>query len=123
MMSLRILVCFLSRFDRSGAPDCSNPLDRSDKPADKPGRSRQKMAENGGISRTKKRHFPCLEPVPQTQAVDLAAFMSADLFGAREQENCRAPFSGENLFDVTRHGRARPDAMFPSFPSFPSVPK
>ena len=24
--------------------------------------------------------------------------MSADLFGAREQEKCRAPFSGEDLF-------------------------
>ena len=24
--------------------------------------------------------------------------MSADFFGAREQEKCRAPFSGEGLF-------------------------
>ena len=36
--------------------------------------------------------------------------MSADFFGAREQEKCRAPFSGEDFFDVTRRGRLRPDA-------------
>jgi hypothetical protein len=30
-----------------------------------------------------------------TQAIDLAAFMSADFFGALEQEKCRAPFSSE----------------------------
>ncbi len=57
-----VLVRFLSRSDRSGPPDCSSPLDRSDKPADQPGRSRQKMAENGAFSRAKKRHFRCLEP-------------------------------------------------------------
>ena len=36
--------------------------------------------------------------------------MSADFFGAREQEKCRAPFSGEDFVDVTRRGRVRPDA-------------
>ncbi len=43
-----------------------------------------------------------------TQAADLTAFMSADLFGAREQEKCRAPFSGEDLF--------RRDAPWPYTP-------
>jgi hypothetical protein len=33
-----------------------------------------------------------------TQAIVLAAFMSADFFGAQEQEKWRAPFSGEDLF-------------------------
>ena len=36
--------------------------------------------------------------------------MSADFFGAREQEKCRAPFSGDDFVDVTRRGRVRPDA-------------
>jgi hypothetical protein len=40
-----------------------------------------------------------------TQAPDLAAFMSADFFGAPEQEKWRAPFLGEDLF---RHDAQRP---------------
>ena len=43
----------------------------------------------------------------QTQTIDLAAFMSADFFGAREQEKCRAPFSSEDFVDVARRGRVR----------------
>src|SRR6202453_481519 len=35
--------------------------------------------------------------------------MSADFFDAPEQKNFRAPFSGEDLFDVTPSGRLRPD--------------
>ena len=36
--------------------------------------------------------------------------MSADFFGAREQEKCRAPFSSEDFVDVARRGRVRLDA-------------
>ena len=36
--------------------------------------------------------------------------MPADFFGAREQEKCRAPFSGEDFVDVTSSGHLRPDA-------------
>jgi hypothetical protein len=36
------------------------------------------------------------------QTIDLAAFMSADFFGAREQEKWRPPFLGEDFVDVTR---------------------
>jgi hypothetical protein len=42
-----------------------------------------------------------------TQVIDLAASMSTDFYGAREQEKCRAPFSGEDFVDVTRRGRLR----------------
>jgi hypothetical protein len=54
--------------------------------------------------------FPCLEPGLPTQVTDLEAFMSADVFGAHQQEKCRAPFSGEDFVDVNRRGRVRPDA-------------
>ena len=69
------------------------------------------MAETGGFSRGKSAIFRPWSRGFSTQAIDLAAFMSADFFGAREQKKCRAPFSGEDFVDVTRRGRVRPDAM------------
>jgi hypothetical protein len=67
------------------------------------------MAENGAFSRGKSAIFRVWSRGPYTQAIDLAAFMSADFFGAREQEKCRAPFSDEDFADVTRRGRVCPD--------------
>jgi hypothetical protein len=35
-----------------------------------------------------------------TQTIDLATFMSADIFGGRAREKWRAPFSGEDFVEV-----------------------
>jgi hypothetical protein len=63
---------------------------------------KEKMAENGAFPRAKSAIYPCREPVLKAQAIDLAGFMSVDFFGGREQEECRAPFSGEDRVDVTQ---------------------
>jgi hypothetical protein len=59
-----------------------------------------KMAEMAVFRRAKAPFFPVWSRDFSTQAFDLAAFMSADFFGAREREKCRAPFSGEDFVDV-----------------------
>jgi hypothetical protein len=63
---------------------------------------KKKMAENGAFSRDRSAIYPLLEQTLETQLNDLAAFMAADFFGGREQEKCRAPFSGEDRVDVTQ---------------------
>ena len=70
----------------------------------------QKMAENGGFSMGKSAIFSVWSRGFQSQTIDLAAFMSTDFFGAREQEKCRAPFSNEDSVDVAPWGRVRLDA-------------
>ena len=68
------------------------------------------MAEMAVSREAKAPFFRAWSPGFSTQTIGSAAFMSVDFFGAREQEKCRAPFSGEDFVDATRRGRARPDA-------------
>jgi hypothetical protein len=54
----------------------------------------QKMAEMALFRGAKAPFFGALSLGFSTQAIDLAAFRSADFFGAPEQEKWRAPFLG-----------------------------
>lgn len=56
------------------------------------------MAKNDALPKAKSDILPCLRQVLSRQTIDLAASMAADRFGAREQQECRAPFRGEEFF-------------------------
>jgi hypothetical protein len=56
------------------------------------------MAEMAVSREAKAPFFRAWSPGFSTQTIGSAAFMSVDFFGAREQEKCRAPFSGEDCF-------------------------
>jgi hypothetical protein len=68
------------------------------------------MAETGGFSRGKTRHFRAWSWDVQAQTNGLNAFMSLEFSGARPRENGAAPLCGEDRIYVTRGGRVRPDA-------------
>jgi hypothetical protein len=63
------------------------------------------MAEMAVFRRAKAPFFPVWSRDLSTQAIDLAAFMSANFFGAREREKWRAPFFGRGL--CRREGRIK----------------
>jgi hypothetical protein len=74
---------------------------------------RGKMAEMAVFRGAKAPFFGAWSRGFSTQALDFAAFMSADIFGAPEQEKWRAPFSSEDA-----HSKRKLEFRLPSLAFF-----
>ncbi len=70
------------------------------------------MAENGAFSRPKSAILPCLEPEFLNRCRRFDCFyVGRPFWRPRSKENVGRHFRARTFFDVTRHGRVRPDAM------------